>query len=287
MIGRGIGMAWRIYRALLIAFSLPVLLAVYFRRETGNEYGIGLMTKLSLAIRIARNTWRIPSATHFVEHLAMLTSIMNVPASIEGCIVECGSYKGSSTASLSLAARFCGRRLEVFDSFAGLPEPDTTDQTHTILGRHKVHTYAKGSWSGSLEEVRSNLSRYGDISVCHFNAGYFEQTLPTFQQQCVFVFLDVDLRNSLETCLRHLWPWLQDGCCLFTHEAQQSEIASLFWDSAWWSDQLNTVAPGLIGSGTGLGLLPTSGAYRSDIGYTIKKPFVIDYQTVPQTGRAE
>jgi hypothetical protein len=44
----------------------------------------------------------------------------------------------------------------------------------------------------------------------------------------------VDLRASLETCVRTIWPMLVDGGALFVHEARHHEIASLFFDDAWW-----------------------------------------------------
>jgi hypothetical protein len=83
---------------------------------------------------------------------------------------------------------------------------------------------------------------------------------------------DVDLRQSLEVCLNHLWPRLSDGCYLFTHEAAHREIASLFFDDAWWRLNLGCPAPGLVGAGSGLELLPVDGSFRSDLAYTIKGP---------------
>jgi hypothetical protein len=42
-------------------------------------------------------------------------------------------------------------------------------------------------------------------------------------------FVDIDLRSSLEDCIRSLWPFLQIGCRLYTHEAADISIASLFF----------------------------------------------------------
>ena len=83
------------------------------------------------------------------------------------------------------------------------------------------------------------------------------------------VFLDVDLVDSLRTCFTYLWPLLQDGCYLFTHEAHHMEIAGLFFHEEWWRSQMHCGAPGLIGAGTGLGLLPSSGGFGSALGYTV------------------
>jgi O-methyltransferase len=265
---------WRIAVTLL---SLPIILGDYFRSETGAEFGVGLSKKIWLLGKMARNNRKIPTASHFLEHLMMATQILRVPASVEGCVVECGSFKGGSAANLSLVCDLCHRKLEIFDSFAGLPEPVTGDKDHVLVDIQEIHSYARGAFSGALAEVQGNISKYGRISACHFNVGYFDQSLPHFSQACVLVFLDVDLLDSLETCFTYLWPLLQNGCYLFTHEAHHMEIAGFFFQEDWWRTKMHCAAPGLIGAGTGLGLLPGPGGFRSALGYTIKNPNTQDF----------
>ncbi|HYM09353.1 MAG TPA: TylF/MycF/NovP-related O-methyltransferase [Bryobacterales bacterium] len=259
-----------LYRRLVLLLSLPVLLSGYFRRETGHEYRMGFAAKLRLAWRMRQNTQKIRTASSFLEHLLMAAAVLQAPKSAAGCLVECGSYKGGSTANLSLVAARCGRRLEVFDSFAGLPEPAGRDKRHTLLHEGQIHTYRQGAYCGTLEEVKQNISAHGAIEACEFHPGFFAQTLAGFRGQCVFAFLDVDLRDSLEVCVKYLWPRLSEGSYLFTHEAEHLEIASLFFDDGWWRQNLNCDAPGLIGAGSGLGLFPSDGCFASNLGYTIK-----------------
>jgi len=276
--------AQRILSRLLIALSTPILLSEFFRDETGKEYGVGLFTKLKLVYLMARNRKRVTTGSHFLEHLLMAIQILKVPKSVPGCVVECGSYKGGSATNLSLVCELCDRKLEIFDSFEGLPAPGEQDKEHMLIGLRRVHTYEQGAWCGTLSEVQRNISTHGRISVCSFNRGFFDQTLPGFNQPCVLVFADVDLTTSLETCIRYLWPLLQNGCYLFTHEAQHLEISSLFFDRPWWRTNLKCDAPGLIGAGTGIGLLPESGGYSSDLGFAIKNPIVETFVEDPQTG---
>ena len=266
------------YKRFLRMLSFPIILSEYFSKDTGKEYGIGFLIKLRLAFKVIRNKRRIKGSTHYYEHLTMITRILKVPRSVEGCVVECGSYKGRSTASLSLACSLCGRKLEVFDSFEGLPEPSAHDRFHVVVDVKEIQTYAKGGFRGALDEVKNNVSKYGDISVCNFNVGYFDKTLPGFDKKCVFVFLDVDLKDSLETCLIYLWPNLQDNCYLFTHEAHHMDIASLFFDRDWWNKHFNSAPPGLVGAGCGLGLVPVMSKFGSSIGYAVKNPRTQDYE---------
>ena len=263
---------------------LPFFLTEYFDARTGREYGIWFLPKLALLIKMTRNTKKVITASDVLEHVAMATRILNIPPSVEGCVVECGSYKGGSATNLSLVCAMCRRELQLFDSFQGLPEPSERDRAHLLVDLRVVHTYAKGSWSGSLQEVRSNISRYGAIDVCTFTVGYFDNTLSTFNQKCVFAFLDVDLVDSLEPCLKTLWPLLQDKCFLFTHEAPHLEISSLFFDREWWRTNLGSSAPGLVGAGTGLGLIPRAGAFQSDLGYAVKNASKVSARQEQQTG---
>lgn len=273
-----------LYRPILLALSLPTHLAPFFRRSTGSAYGVGFGAKVLLLFRMVRNNLRIESASNFVEHLTMATAILNTPLTSRGNVVECGAYKGCSTTNLSLVCALCNRQLEVFDSFAGLPEPSEEDRTHTLVDRREAHTYERGAWAGSIAEVKSTIERYGAIGVCNFHVGYFDETLPHFRAPCVLVFADVDLTSSLETCLQYLWPLLVDGGCFYTHEATHFEIARLFFDKGWWRAKLDTDAPGLVGAGTGLGLIPAAGGFRSSLGYTVKSHAALDLEEIPQPG---
>lgn len=274
----------RFYKGFLILLSMPVVLGGYFSKETGRDYGIGFLTKLVLVLKMTRNNLRIISASGFLEHLLMAEAIFRIPKDIEGSVVECGSYKGGSTANLSLVCALCRRKLDVFDSFEGLPEPQEQDKNHIVINTKEVHTYAKGAWRGTFEEVKKNILRYGNISACNFHVGYFNDTLPEFRQKIAFIFLDVDLRDSLETCLKYLWSLLHNGCSLYTHEASHMKIASIFFDNEWWNKNVNCDPPGLIGAGSGLGLIPAENGFRSSLGYTIKNPQFLNFKEVPQMG---
>lgn len=228
--------------------------------------------KSILLIRVLRCKIYVVSATGFVEQLAMISALLRLPASVKGSVVECGSYQGGSTVSLSHAAKLVGRRLWVFDSFEGLPEPGAKDSRHLAMNVSEYHSYTKGSWCGSLDLVKSNVAKYGALDVCTFVRGYFDSTLPEFSEAVAFAFCDVDLRESMETCLRYLWPLISSNGILFTHEAHHLEIASLFYDPVIWDG----APPGLIGAGSGLGLSPMpDGSFGSCIGYAVKSPSIV------------
>jgi hypothetical protein len=101
-----------------------------------------------------------------------------------------------------------------------------------------------------------------------------------FDTPCVLAFIDVDLRSSLEDCVRAIWPHLADGGSVFIHEAEHREMVDFFYDQEWWRSELGVDAPGLIGGGTGLGLSPQEGVWGSGLAFTVKNPLVQEYAAV-------
>lgn len=274
----------RTYRLAVAVLSLPIILSEFFDPKTGAEYDIKTTTKMVLAARMVRNNRQIPTGSSFVEHLVMAGKILNTPAEVDGCIVECGCFKGGSTANLSLVAGLCDRKLHVFDSFEGMPEPTTDDESHLVVESERVHSYEENSWDTSIAEVKGNITRYGDPEAVVLHPGYFEETMAGFEEPCVAAFLDVGLRASAETALEHLWPVLRNDSYCFTHEAKHMDMADLFFDREWWRETLDTEAPGLVGAGSGIGLHPGSNGFSSLLAYIVKNPTVDEYATVAQTG---
>jgi len=243
-----------------LACSLPLLRAYL-------AVPLPLTQKLLLLYRMVRNKRKIVSATGFFEQLVMITALLKLK--VPGVVVECGTYQGGSAANLSLACELTNRKLFIFDSFQGLPEPEKPDREHTVLVACEIHVYKRGDWHGTFDLVKANVTRYGSPEVCEFVRGYFENTLPSFAERIGFVFCDADLKESVRTCLRCLWPLMSDGGIFFTHEAHHLEIGQLFFDEALW----NTTPPGLVGACCGLGITPQpDGFMGSCIGYTIKNP---------------
>jgi len=268
------------YQKLLTWLTLPVILARLFEANGTRRNPVPRRSLLEMAFRSTLTSHRVPTASHYYEHLTMISALLAMPEDTEGVVVECGCFKGGSTINLSLGCELACRELHVFDSFEGLPDPEATDVAHTLLGRPLVHTYEAGMYAGGLEEVRANITRHGSVGVCSFHPGFFADSMGDFSTNCVLAFIDVDLRSSLEDCLRAIWPQLVDGGRLFIHEAEHREMVDLFYDRDWWRDELGVDEPGLIGGGTGLGLEPRDGLWRSGLAFTVKNPSVREYAIV-------
>ena len=209
-------------------------------------YRMTLARKLWLGLRMFRNTLRIPTGTSYKSHLAMALKLLETAPDVAGDVVECGSWKGGSASNLSLVCQIVGRRLMVYDSFEGLPEevPGDREATH----------YSKGDYCGTLDEVRSNVQRYGAIDQCEFVQGWFKDTLPGLNTPVLLAFLDVDLEASLETCVRHIWPRLVEQGYVFIDEVVGVDYCALFYSETYWRKYFHRAPPGLIGAGAGLPL---------------------------------
>lgn len=239
-------MARHLLKLYVAVTALPAMLFILSSKTIHPSYRFTLWRKLWLGLRMLRNWVRIETGTSFKAHLAMALKLLETPPEDNGIVIECGSWKGGSAANLSLACRIVGRRLHVYDSFQGLPPGDPLD-------RESAH-YSPGDFAGSLEEVKSNIRRYGAIEVCEFVPGWFEQTLPRLMDPIVLAFVDVDLEASLDVCVKAIWPRLTTRGHFFIDEFMNLDYCALFWSERWWRDNFNTNPPGLIGSGSGLPL---------------------------------
>jgi O-methyltransferase len=232
-----------------IVYRLSIPIAILFilsSRRIHPAYGMTWLKKLGLGMKMYRNSKRIRTGTSFKSHLAMALKLLELPPGSPGDVVECGTWKGGSAANLSLVCKITGRKLKIFDSFEGLPEAEAGDR--------EAAAYKKGDYCGTLEEVKSNLRRYGAIECCEFIPGWFNKTLPHLDSPVALAFLDVDLEASLETCVRYLWPNLTDTGYIFIDEVLGLDYCALFYSEKYWAKYFNRTPPGLVGAGTGLPL---------------------------------
>lgn len=232
-----------IYYVLTMPFSI---MAILKSSRIHPAYRIGAWNKLILGLRFFLNGIRIQTGTNYKTHLAMALKLFETAPEIKGDVVECGTWKGGSAANLSLACRIVGRKLRIYDSFAGLPEGDSLDR--------EAKLYERGDYAGTLVEVRANIQKYGAPECCEYVSGWFKDTLPRLQSPVVLAFLDVDLEASLDTCVRHIFPNLTPQGHLFIDEVTGTDYCALFYSERWWRENFNQNPPGLIGAGVGLAL---------------------------------
>jgi len=125
---------------------------------------------------------------------------------IPGDIVECGVARGGSAAMMALTLNSCSRRVWMFDTFEGLPEPSQDNPDYRIASLYT------GTCRGSLEEVRSSLRQLGIEKSAILVPGLFQQTLPTCGVQSIAILhVDGDWYESVMTTLDNLYDRVSKG----------------------------------------------------------------------------
>jgi O-methyltransferase len=233
----------KLYYLLTIPISIVFLLQ---SRKIHPSYGLTWPRRIAFGLRAVRNKHSILTANSYKPVLAMALKLFEMSPEVPGVVMECGTFKGGTAASLSLACRLVGRKLIICDSFEGLPPADPSDRG--------AAGYKPGEYCGTLDEVKANIARYGDIGMCEFVKGWFEDTLPHLDRPVVLAFLDVDLDASLNTCVLNLWPRLVDEGYIFIDEFVNVDYCSLFFSEKYWREHFDRTPPGMIGVGTGLAL---------------------------------
>ena len=235
------GFVKRLYR--LVRENIKI--AVLRNKIADNFPGDDLGEFLERLNTINRN---VPCAHNPSHALEFILDMLRAPRNMEGCFIEAGCFKGGSTAKFSIVAHMLGRKLVVFDSFEGLPENseehDLSLQGHSIKG-----WFDGGRFTGTLNEVKQNISTYGEIDACSFMPGWFENTMPDFLEPILAGFIDVDLASSTKTCLKFLYPRLVDGGVLCSQDGDFPLVVEVFKDSNFWAKEVGVEMPVISGLG--------------------------------------
>ena len=237
--------------------------------DVGKNYNLNSKDKINIINRIKYNLKKVDSATSLNVHLELGKKILSLPNGND-VIVECGSYKGASSISLSIFTKIVDRKLIIYDSFEGLPSDNDKIENRIYPYLGLTGKYKKGMYSGSLETVKNNIKFYGELDYCIFRKGYFEESLKHHNENIDFLFLDVDLVESTSDCIKFLWNYLKDDSYVYTDDACDIDVVKFWFDKDWWKKNLNCEAPGYIGSGCGI---PIGGTYSS-LGFSIKNPSI-------------
>lgn len=148
--------------------------------------------------------------------LVNLYSVIQQIQDLAGDMAEAGVFRGGS-AYLLLSASGEDRKIHLFDSFDGLPEPIERDRPDK-----SIPFYAKkGRFRTDCDKVGEFLSEFGGRVIIH--RGWFEDTLRRSKVdfpdiKYAFVHLDVDLYQSYKECLEYFVPRIVPGGYLICDE---------------------------------------------------------------------
>jgi O-methyltransferase len=173
---------------------------------------------------------RLVPCAHGLDELLEVARAVLDRRELSGDVAEFGCYRGGSTARLSLACHEVRKRLLVFDSFEGLPEPEPWDAQHRIA-RERV--FERGEYAATLSEVQENVRRAGRLEVCEFAPGWFDRTLAgTNLPPLAVALLDVDLVVSTRQALDAAWSAMAPGGVVFVHDTADPKLSAFLDDWA-------------------------------------------------------
>jgi O-methyltransferase len=149
-------------------------------------------------------------------------------AGVPGDFVECGTWRGGSSMLAALALNRLGdteRRLYLYDTFAGMPEPgeldvDVTGESARPRWRSEQREDVNEWCYSSLDEVRRNLLSTGfPAERLNLVEGRVEETIPaTAPDRIAVLRLDTDWYESTLHELEHLYPRLSPGGVLIVDD---------------------------------------------------------------------
>lgn len=219
-----------------------------FRISRAKE--VPLSDRLRLAARVAPISWRLlgDGMAHSDGQIYTLIDAVLTRPHVPGVIVEAGAYRGVGTAKFSHLAAMTDRRLVVFDSFEGLPANEEPHE-QSILGHSIEGWFEEGQYAGSLAEVRDTVARFGRPEYVEYVKGWFEDTMPGFDEEVAVAYLDVDLASSTRTCLKYLWPLVSPGGAVVSQDGDFPLVIDVFDDDVFWEQELGCAKPSMDGLG--------------------------------------
>ena len=136
-------------------------------------------------------------------------------ARITGDLAECGVFKGGCCMlmALTLLSRGeTGRRIWLYDTFAGMPAPTEEDRI-AASGQPLSERKPEGWWASSLAETRENLlsTGYPESSLKFVEGDVTKTLLENKPERLALLRLDTDWYASTRAELEILEPRLERG----------------------------------------------------------------------------
>ena len=140
---------------------------------------------------------------------------------IRGAFVECGVWKGGAAALMAHVAKEAKsrRKIWLFDSFEGLPEPTKEDGLQArvyALDRDSGRLASIQKCVGPLEDVRRLFFSILKLNAedIYFGKGWFQDVLPKEKQnvgEIAVLRLDADWYESTKCALENLYDNVVSG----------------------------------------------------------------------------
>jgi O-methyltransferase len=142
----------------------------------------------------------------YVDNLLLISEY----GKLNGCIVECGVWRGGMSAGMG--ALFPDKKVYLFDSFEGLPQAKEIDGEAAMAWQS--NTESDGYYDNCKAEM--DIAKQAmELSGADFKLikGWFNETLPVtnVEEPIAVLRLDGDWYDSTMDCLKQLYPKVIKG----------------------------------------------------------------------------
>lgn len=145
---------------------------------------------------------------HYIDCLSLVSKF----SKIEGCIVECGVWRGGMCAGI-VDVLGKDKSFYLYDSFEGLPLAKEIDGKAALEWQKNkdVPTYFDNC-KAEIDWARKVMEKSGAKNF-HLVKGWFQDTLPVYKldEPIAVLRLDGDWYDSIMVCLESLFPKVSKG----------------------------------------------------------------------------
>ena len=129
-----------------------------------------------------------------------------------GGFVELGCYKGDTSLLLAEILKGSGKKLWIYDSFEGLPEKSTEDES--VVGEN----FKGGELFVTKREVKERFLRAGLPVPVIKKAWFYDLRDEDLPEKIAFAFLDGDFYDSIKDSLKLVEGKMSAGAKLIIHD---------------------------------------------------------------------
>jgi len=210
-----------------------------FLRRVAMQFGFDVLRRHPIEF-LAKNIYRKYSAFTMIPEPIYTDNLKLIwdYRDIEGCIVECGVWRGGMSAGMATLLQ--DKEYFLFDSFEGLPEAKAIDGERALAWQR--NTTSPGYYDNCKAEIDYATKVMATTNtVHHLIKGWFNETLPTahFEKKISVLRLDADWYESTMDCLKYLYPkvahggivlfddyYTWDGCSRAVHDYLSNKSSS-------------------------------------------------------------
>jgi O-methyltransferase len=141
-----------------------------------------------------------------------------IKVGVPGDLVECGVWRGGASFLMARVLKSSGtldRKVWLFDSFEGLPPPESIDGGKALSWAADTGSrFYYDNCRATIDEVQQTANQLGLAPYTKLVKGWFDETLPANRDlvgPVAILLIDSDWHTSVKCCLDNLYDYVVPG----------------------------------------------------------------------------